>query len=148
MSTITSRVSPLRVRSLLLSALDLFSKGDKDGRFWIQGDLKTQTPIVGNRYGYCSIGAINEVPGFSEAEKQAARVALAKIIDREYYSGDYLESHEDYDEETGLYKVPSFEEKPYLADDLIAEVNDDDYTEFSNIRSWFTSAADFLKRKS
>lgn len=140
-----SSVSPLRVRTLLLTALDLFSKGDKDGKFWVQGREMTSSPVLGNRYGYCSIGAIHNVTGFSEAEKRAAKIALAKMIDRDFYGGDYLDGHAEYDGYD--YVVTTFEKRPELADDLIVEINDDEETQFEQIRGWFSDAAAFLKRK-
>jgi hypothetical protein len=133
-------VSPLRVRSLLLNALGLFSKGSDDGRFWVKGYERTPHPIVGMRYGHCSIGAINNVSGFTAEEKQAARIALAKMIEDDFYGGDFLSS---YDEGFG---VPTFESRPELADDLIVEVNDNDETTFEEIRGFFTRAAAALKR--
>lgn len=138
LTSVGNRVSPLRVRTLILSALDLFSKGDKDGRFWVQGTEVTGSPIVGQRYGYCSIGAINNVPGFSPEEREAAKVALAKMIDSELYGGMYLEDHD--------YRPETFEADPYVAEDLIVNVNDDENTTFEQVRSWFSNAAAFLKK--
>lgn len=137
-----STVSPLRVRSLVLSALGLFSKGDDEGRFWIQEQTKSDTPLLGSRYGYCSIGAINEVPGFTEQEKSAARIALAKMIDRDLYGGTYLQ---DYCNDPEYGKTYTFDADPYMADDLIVEANDGYETEFENVRSWFINAAAWLK---
>ena len=141
MALVTS-VNPLRVRTLLLSALSLFSKGTDDGKFWVQGVEKTSSPVLGNHYGYCSIGAINNVPGFSEEEKRAARIALAKIIDNDFYGGSYVSDYHDGYSDDKL----TFENSPHLADDLIAEVNDDEETEFSTVRSWFNAAAALVKR--
>ncbi|MFI5405112.1 MAG: hypothetical protein ACHQ1D_01225 [Nitrososphaerales archaeon] len=130
MATI-SVVSPARVRLLLLNALELFSKGSDDGKFWVQGTERTSSPVLGQRYGYCSIGAIRNVPGFDERERHAAEAALAKMIGRDWYS-DYSDTEIDED--------------PALAEDVIVNANDAEEMEFSRIRSWFSSAASFVKK--
>jgi len=129
MSTVA--VSPVRVRQLLTRALDLFSKGSEDGRFWVQGTEVTNSPILGSRYGYCSIGAINHVEGFTPEEREAARIALARMIVRDSYSN--------YTEEDVKNDVHS-------ADDAIVEFNDEEETTFSLVREYFSAAMRLFKK--
>jgi len=129
MSTVA--VSPVRVRQLLTRALDLFSKGSMDGRFWVQGTEVTNSPILGSRYGYCSIGAINHVEGFTPEEREAARIALARMIVRDSYSN--------YTEEDVKNDVRS-------ADDAIVEFNDEEETTFSLVREYFSAAMRLFKK--
>jgi len=123
----TTAVDPRRVAQCLLAARNLFGP---TGRWWIKGDLKREDDVKPNMYGYCAAGAIREVEGFSDEERNAAELALAELISKgedDYYLSD-------------LRKSPDF------AEEIIFNNNDDEDTTFADVRGWFTRAAARLKR--
>lgn len=126
----TTEVSPTRVAQCLLRARDLFGP---TGRFWIKGELMREDDRKPGMYDYCAAGAIQNVEGFTVAEKNAAKIALAELIAK-------TEGLDDYRDDFG-------DDLVWAEEGVIFEANDNVNTTFNDVRNWFTSAAARLKRR-
>lgn len=159
-------VSYKRIAEILRAARDLMNN---NGRHWVKGEEKIDISAVDpdshyadtysmektGEYAYCSIGAVREVVGKNELEYEAALFELIKVMDpnslvyaEESYEEDWFNNY--YDEHGYENAPPGIEPPTPNADELysyidlndtIATVNDDDQTQWEDIKGWFTSAA-------